>query len=72
MGALRARSCGRRRRRRGGPRHGTRQRGAASNGPQPSGAGSGAVAQQGRAARRGRRGAGVTDRWGRDDSRAQC
>jgi hypothetical protein len=71
-GALWARAHGRGRRRRGGPEHDGRQRGAASNGPRPLGAGSGAVAQQGRAAGRSRRGAGAADRWGRDESRAQC
>jgi hypothetical protein len=59
---------------RGAPRHGGQQCGAASNAPWPSGVGGGAVVQQGRAAGRGRRGAGAgaADKWGRDESRAQC
>jgi hypothetical protein len=66
-----ARSCGRGRRR-WDPGHGGRQHGAASDGPRLSGTGGGAVAQPRRAIGCGRRGAGGTDRWGRDESRAWC
>jgi hypothetical protein len=71
-GALCPRLRGRGRRRRGGPGRDGRQCGAASNGPRPSGAGGSTIAQQGRAAGRGRCGVGAADRWGWDESRAQC
>jgi hypothetical protein len=71
-GPLRARSCSRGRRRRGGPGHGGRQRGAANNGPRPSGTSGGAVVQRGRVKGRGPCGAGTADRWGRDELWAQC
>jgi hypothetical protein len=40
--------------------------------PPAVGVGDGAVAQQGRAVGRSRRGADAADRWDRDESRAQC
>jgi hypothetical protein len=67
-----ARQRGRGKRRRGGLGRGSQQRGAASNGPWPLGVDGGVVAQQGRAAGHGRHGASAADRWGRDESRAQC
>jgi hypothetical protein len=70
--ALRVRSCGRGRKRRGGPWRSGWQRGVASNSLRPSAVGGGAIVQQGRVAGRGRRGAGAANMWGRDESRAQC